>query len=209
MAQRLIVWFAAAVCTALLATYFISTFLYLTPPNPIKARHLAAILRIELPFFSQNWHLFAPNPVRTNQILAGRCRAGAYVTPWKDLTTPLVAGHHRNRLSPMGKLVRPTQDALYLILGRSFDEWRPLVCKRFPTHETCRNNPGRQKAWDLGTYVVQRVVSASCTGVPGVQRVQARILVHEPPPWSRRLEPQDAGTVRYVTLPWMDYAPWR
>jgi hypothetical protein len=209
MAQRLVVALTAAVCTGLLAIYVITTFLYLTPPNPIKARHFPAILRVEHPFFSQNWHLFAPNPVRTNQILAGRCRTGSQVTEWKDLTTPLVAGHHRNRLSPMGKLARPTQDALHLILGRSLDEWKPLVCRRFPEQETCRNNSGRQKAWELGTLVVQRVVSASCTGIRGVRMVQGRILVHEPPPWSRRYESQDRGRIRYVTLPWMDYVHWR
>jgi len=209
MSQKISVWLAAAVCGAVLAIYFTATFLYLTPPNPVKARHLATILRIEHPLFSQNWHLFAPNPVRSNLILAGRCRVGDQTTPWKDLTTPLVAGHHRSRLSPMGKLVRPTQDALYLLLGRSLDEWRPLICKRFPTHESCRNNRGREKAWELGTYVVQRVVSASCAGVAGVQKVQGRIFIHEPPAWSRRNESQEGGRVSYVTLPWMDHVPWR
>lgn len=209
MAQKLGVWLATLVCAGLLGVYFTTTFLYLTPPNPVKARHLATIVRIEHPLFSQNWHLFAPNPIRTNHILAGRCRAGEQVTPWEDLTTPLVAGHHRFRLSPMGKLVRPTQDALYLILGRNHDEWRPLLCKRFPGHESCRNDPGRKKAWELGIYVVQRVVSASCADVPGVQQVQARIFIHEPPPWSRRREAQEWGRVRYVTLPWMDYVRWK
>ncbi len=209
MGRKLSVWLATIACAAVLATYFTSTFLYLTPPNPVKARHLSVIVRIEHPFFSQNWHLFAPHPIRTNLILTGRCRAGDRTTQWKDLTTPLVAGHHRNRLSAMGKLMRPTQDALHLILGRSLDEWRPLVCKRFPAHESCRNDPGRKKAWELGTYVVQRVVSADCASVPGVQKVQARILIHEPPPWSRRYESSEAGTVRYLTLPWMDYVNWR
>lgn len=209
LAQKLSVWVASAFCALVLTIYFTSTFLYLTPPNPIKARHLATILRIEHPLFSQNWHLFAPNPVRTNLILAGRCRAGAEMTPWNDLTTPLVGAQHRNRLSPTGKLARPMQEGLYLILGRSLDEWRPLICRRFPAEERCRNTRGRQKAVELGLYIVQRVVSASCAGLPGVQGVQARIFVHDPPPWSRRDEPQESGRIRYVTLPWMDYINWR
>jgi hypothetical protein len=209
MYRTLPVWFAAVLCAIVLGTYFGATFLYLTPPNPVKARHLETILSIEHPLFSQNWHLFAPNPVRNNVLLAGRCRAGHQPTPWNDLTTPFVAGHHRNRLSRLGKLLRPTQDALYLILGRSLDEWTPLVCKRFPMDERCRNNKGRQKGRELGTYIVQRVVSASCAGVPGVRWVQARIVVHDPPPWSRRHDLQEAGRVRYLTLPWMDYVPWR
>ncbi len=207
MYRKLSVWFAAAVCAVVLGTYFSATFLYLTPPNPVKARHLGTILSVELPLFSQNWHLFAPNPVRSNLLLAGRCGVGSQTTPWTDLTTPFVAGHHRNRFSRLGKLLRPTQDALYLILGRNLDEWRPLVCKRFPTDERCRNDRERQKARELGTYIVQRVVSASCAGVPGVQRVQARIIVHDPPPWSRRHDRQDAGKMRYLTLPWMEYVP--
>lgn len=209
MVQRLSVWLTAAVCGALLAVYVAATFLYLTPPNPVKARHPATLIRIQHPLFAQNWHLFAPNPVRTNVILTGRCRAGDRITPWQDLTTPHLAGHHRSRLSPLGKLIRPTQDALYLILGRSLDEWLPLVCRRFPTHERCRGDPGRQRAWELGTFIVQRVVSASCAALPGVQEVQGRILVHDPPPWSRRHDPPEAGRVRYLTLPWMAYVPWR
>lgn len=109
----------------------------------------------------------------------------------------------------MEKTIRPIQNGLFLLLGRtSWDEWTPLICRKKPDHAICRDNPGRKAAQELGRSVIQRLVSASCADVAGVGDVQARILITQPPPWSRRNEPGEAGQTRYLTYPWMAFVPW-
>ncbi len=194
--------------------YIASTFLYLTPPNPVKLELYPVIYALEQPYFSQNWHLFAPNPVKSNFVLAVRCRLldGA-VTRWHDPVTPLLAAHHRNRLSPMGKVLRVPQHAIFAFLGRSTDEWRSLLCRHKPNTPICRRpDPVTQKQRDLGKFMLHRLSSAACDSLVGTGRstaVQIRILLHKPPPFSQRHLPSEAGSTTYVTLPWLPYLPWQ
>jgi hypothetical protein len=202
-------WLAAAVMGAAFVVYVTSAVIYLAPPNPVSLLHARAVRTLLHPLFSQNWHLFAPNPVRTNLVLTVRCRIDGRVTPWIDPFTPWLAEHHRNRFSPMGKVLRIPQNAMYAVLGRTGDEWRPLICRRTPQAPTCRGeDPAARRQRELGLSVLQRVGSAVCDRVAGgrpVSAVQPRILIHEPPPWSRRALPAEAGSTKYLALPWLPH----
>lgn len=207
-----ILWSTILVLSGLSVVYAVNTFLYLTPPNPVKAVLLPIIYGLQHPLFAQNWHLFAPNPIRTNFVLTVRCRTGDAVTPWRDVTTPLLARHHRNRTSTMGRLLRVQQNAVRLAVGLSPDDWRPLICRRDPTHPSCRGRdaPARARR-EMGRIVLRRVASAACDAAVGrgrAEAVQTRILMHNPPPWSQRQLPAAAGSTRYVTLPWERYEAW-
>lgn len=204
-------WLAAVVMAVVFVAYITTALLYLAPPNPLSLLHAQAIRGLLHPFFSQNWHLFAPNPVRTNLVLTVRCRVGGQVTPWIDPFTPWLARHHRNRVSPMGKMLRIPQNAMFAVLGRSTDEWRPLICRRMPEAPLCRGeDPGSRRQRELGLYVLQRVGSAVCDRAASggqIGGVQPRILIHEPPPWSRRMWPAEAGSTTYLRLPWLPHVP--
>jgi len=206
-------WLAATVMATISAGYVVSALLYLSPPNPVSLLHLPAIRGVLHPFFAQNWHLFAPNPIRMNLVLTVRCEIGGRVTPWLDPFTPWLAQHHRNRFSPMGKMLRIPQNAMFAVLGRSADEWRPLICRRTPEAPLCRGeDPASRRQRDLGLFILRRVSSVVCDRVAGaghVSHVQPRILIHEPPPWSKRMLPADAGSTRYLALPWQAYVAVR
>lgn len=212
MIRVLGLWLAIILLGIPAAGYLANTFLYLTPPNPIKVRLLALINGIEHPLFAQNWHLFAPNPVRTNFVLTARCRFGHTLSDWQDVTTPLLARHHRSRTSPMGRLLRVQQNAIHLVLGWNPDDWRPLVCRRDPRHPLCGGqDPSTIARREMGRIVLRRVASATCSARAGGRRVdavQVRVLIHTPPPWSQRHLPAAAGTTRYLPLPWDAYEPW-
>lgn len=203
---------ALMIVGSLAVVYVTNTFLYLAPANPVKLRHARVIYGIEQPLFSQNWHLFAPNPIKTNFVLAIRCRTRRDVTPWRDPFTPLLVTHHRNRFTPMGKVVRIPLNAIFSFLGRTTDEWRPLICRRQPGRPACRgDDPPTKKQRDLGRFLLQRISSASCDQLVGpghTTAVQVRILIHTPPPFSQRMLPSDRGTTKYLTLPWLSYQPW-
>ncbi len=206
-------WTSAITMAAAAAAYLVITVLYLAPPNPVAVLHMQTINTVMYPFFSQNWHLFAPSPIRTNFILTARCREGDKVTEWQDLSTPMLARHHRDRNSPMGRLLRTQTTAVHQVLGRSSDEWLPLICRRDRTLPVCRGeDQASRRARETALFIINRVASAACDQLIGVGRasaVQGRILVHQPPPWSQRHVPSVAGTTRYVQLPWGDYQAWR
>lgn len=211
--RAIVVWATMVIMASVSAAYAGIAFLYLTPPNPVKAQHLRTLNAIMYPLLSQNWHLFAPNPIRSNFVLTFRCRVGDTVTAWHDATAPMLSRHHRDRNSPMGRLLRPQNTAMHQVVGLTADEWLPLICRRDPNVPFCRGaDEVTRRQRQTGLFVISRVASAGCDSLVGSQRasaVQARILIHQPPPWSRRHLTSEAGTTRYLPLPWDAYQFWR
>ena len=212
MIRTFMAWTSVVVMAVAFLVYVGSAVLYLAPPNPLSLQSLPAIRAILHPFFSQNWHLFAPNPIRSNFVLTVRCRVNGQTSPWHDPFTPLQAQHHRHRFSPMGKVTRVPFNSMLIFLRRSPDEWRPLLCRHVRDHPVCRGeDPASKKQRERGLFLLQRISSAACDELVGPRRsshVQARILIHEPPPWSQRHMPGTAGSTKYLALPWMVYMPW-
>lgn len=213
MARSLLVWIALVIMTLFAGAYVANTFLYLTPPNPVKAQWLPLIIGLAHPLFAQNWHLFAPDPIRTNFVLSARCRTAAGASSWRDITQPMLERHHRDRTSPISRLLRVQQNAIRLYLGFSQDEWRHLLCRRNPRSPACQNeSPQIARQREIGLYLLRRSASEACDRMAGrgqTQAVQMRILVHTPPMWSRRDQPATEGTTRFIPLPWAAYQPGR
>lgn len=213
MVRLLLVWTVLGVMALFAGTYVVNTFLYLTPPNPVKARWLPVITAFAHPLFAQNWHLFAPDPVRTNFVLSVRCRTTAGVSPWRDVTQPMLARHHRGRTSPMSRLLRVQQNAIRMFLGFSQDEWRQLLCRRIPRSPACANeSPQVARQQEVGLYLLRRAASDACDRIAGrgrTQAVQMRILIHTPPMWSQRDRPAAEGATRFIPLPWAAYLSGR
>jgi hypothetical protein len=210
MRRRAVVWACFLILVSGGGAYLANSFLYLTPPNPVKAQWLPLIVGLAHPLFAQNWHLFAPDPVRSNYVLSVRCRSRAGTTPWFDVTQSLLERHHRTRTSPMSRLLRVHQNAIRLALGLSFDEWRQFACRRDPRSTTCRERLGDRARQEAGVYLLRRTASAVCDRVVGpgaTDAVQALILVHTPPPWSRREMPASEGMTRFIRLPWSAHLP--
>ncbi|MGH0951312.1 DUF5819 family protein [Bacillus mycoides] len=86
--------------------HFTFTLLYNFPLNPISNKYNNSIQHYMNPLFRQNWKLFAPNPVSTNNTLYIR---GEYKnengefkkTSWIDASTPFNTVVHNNRLTPL------------------------------------------------------------------------------------------------------------
>jgi uncharacterized protein DUF5819 len=188
--------------------YVCNTVLYLAPPNPVKAQWLPVITALAHPLFVQNWHLFGPDPIRVNYVLAVQCRTRDGVSDWHDVTQPMVTRHHQNRLTPLGRLMRVHQNAIRVFLGLDYDEWRSLACRRDPSSGGCRRQqPVDARRRDIGLRLLRSAARDACDALVGPDRTQAlrmRILMHTPPPWSRRFEAASQGSTEFLPIGWFE-----
>jgi hypothetical protein len=75
------------------------TFLYVAPRNPISAGADKAISSYILPYFDQDWKLFAPDPVKTDPHVLVRAKVvdakgQQQVTSWLDMKLSRVCSPH-------------------------------------------------------------------------------------------------------------------
>jgi hypothetical protein len=80
----------------LLALHFVMTFLYVAPRNAISAYADKGVSSYILPYFDQDWQLFAPDPVKTDPHVLVRAKVVEVngqqrVTSWLDITRPELA----------------------------------------------------------------------------------------------------------------------
>lgn len=86
--SRTLVAVAASVVAAVLGVHLTATFLYNAPSNPVSQRYATQIQGWMQPLFTQNWWLFAPNPLSENVSVQARATlsANGRVTGWFDLS---------------------------------------------------------------------------------------------------------------------------
>jgi hypothetical protein len=205
-----------AVLIAALAVHFTCTLVYLMPPNPMSVRARPVVGSYMEPFFSQNWSLFAPDPVADTRLLLVSCRVeepdgSATETPWANITSPLRAVKSRYRVGPANQLERAQLAPLYMI----FPPGDALIEKVASQNEEhlfdevlAQYEEARRKTLTDGTRLLTRVGSAECDRIHGTGRtreVALRMVTIEPPKFSQRHLPDSAGDTLYVQFPWAPY----
>lgn len=134
--------------TGLLAIHIVVTFLFNAPSNPVKETLRGEIAGYMLPVFDQNWSLFAPNPINSEDTLLIRARIADpeggddRITEWVNATerewtlvhhslapsraSRLSSNLHRRLHSAWDDLSADQQE----IVARDFDampDWSPLA----------------------------------------------------------------------------------
>lgn len=86
--SRALVGGTAAAVVAAVGAHLAATFFYNAPTNPVSQRYSKQIEWWIDPLFTQNWRLFAPNPISENVTVQARASVGpdGFVTGWFDLT---------------------------------------------------------------------------------------------------------------------------
>lgn len=74
--------------------------LYLAPINPTTKHYQSWIEKYMDPIFTQNWHLFAPEPAIASLKINYRCDQNE---KWTDLITPLFEKHKQTLITATGK----------------------------------------------------------------------------------------------------------
>ena len=223
---------APALLAAALCFHFAMTLAYLTPQNPLQLRFARLISGYMNPFFQQNWHLFAPDPITDTRLLMVSCRlhepdGSTTETGWTDITTPYWESHLENRLGPATRLGRSVTGAARMIY--TVDPTSLQMAKKLDQHrvraeagggspetaeaevvDTLRSEVKKEQdaGFQLGKSVLERAGSAHCDSLYGPNRTDAvrmRLAVLKFPRFSRRDLPDSKGELTYYDFDWAPY----
>jgi hypothetical protein len=195
----------------LVALHVTITFFFNAPANPIKDAARGEINGYMQPFFGQNWSLFAPNPINSEDTVLVRARVAddvtgeERVTEWVNATerewtlvhhslapsraSRLSSNLHRRLHDAWGDLSADQQD----IVARDFDampDWQPLAdalidAQGGETSSTVANVVrGDRVATGYATQVARALWG------PDVTAVQFRLQRTPVPRWNDRFEPE-------------------
>jgi hypothetical protein len=186
-----------------LVCHFTLTALYVMPLNPIKMRLQPFLDQTIGTYFPQNWSLFAPNPVSSDEAILVRCLDNAEVeamkasglptTGWQDISTPLWERFQRNRFSAYDRLGRPQSNAVraYMTGGMDLEPWIESCQKG--SEQSCKQIEERLKsARGEAAVMLGKVGSAFCLETAATKdatHVAMRMRQTNGAPWSERYTP--------------------
>lgn len=126
-------------CITLFIAHVIFHVLYLAPVNPATGLYASAVDSYMNTFFSQNWHLFAPEPAIATVNLNYRCDVDGH---WENFLQPLYHEHKSTLITSLGK-----QAYVYQHLTREIYN-----------AEVKKTNPKNLPEWNI----LQRVIADRC-----------------------------------------------
>ncbi|MGW0538387.1 DUF5819 family protein [Streptomyces sp. NPDC003032] len=210
---------AAMATTAVLLFHFSMTALYNTPFNPVQKDLSRVITGYMSPQFSQDWHLFAPDPVDADSGILVRAKVrtqdGQDVTGWTDITTPHIAKVHSQRMWPA------RVDRLPTGVKAQLESWRDPLLEKIRNKNkldqpkgsakggTKAENPPLTVSEKSGRENATRFAQALATSEArrhwgdAVQGIQIRVVSNEYPRFSERHIREVKGKISYYDLDWM------
>ncbi|MFI9153923.1 DUF5819 family protein [Streptomyces sp. NPDC053367] len=196
---------------ALLGFHFLVASLSQAPLSPVKLRYYEAMTEYLHPYFTQNWMLFAPDPLTDDRgILArARCTDGT-VTHYYDVTTPAIRSTQDSRFFPprTARLISSTlqqlnqSDPVLSRIRETEKEKKKPVLPLLPAERTSRVEAERF----LARYSLTKMPDV-CDG--RAEQIQIRVYYHEMPPWSQRKKPATEGKVSAQDLKWLKVSDLR
>lgn len=142
MGSKLELWkkrmlnFALILMSIFTVVHFSIIALHAGPINPISAKLQPFLNTYVIPFFYQNWHLFAPDPITTNFRLFAQVRyieAGEdepVESPWIDVMTPLLEKNEETLFSPHNRMVRLGLGYVHALQLGGYDELTYKILKK-------------------------------------------------------------------------------
>lgn len=193
MNPRSILFLATAgVLILLLIVHTLLVVLSLTPDNPVKKQYQDRIQGYMDPLFTQNWKLFAPNPVSQHRSLAAQARivdprtGKTTESEWLDLSQPLIKQKQQNRLSSEALVTR------YIISG---------------IRDYHHRNEGRKQN---GEKMLQRAASTALQQQwpeQEIQEIRFRTILQSVPPFDERHRDDDSMQREYHESEWLPFTP--
>ena len=207
--QKIIVIFLSAI----LLMHFSIIMLSVIPPNPIFTKHKKIIDSYTYPLFTQNWHLFAPNPITKNYTVYIQAKVQdknskeILTTDWIDTSTPLVVENKKNPISPINRLVRiPTgvqdqmhiQDETFLqYVNKKENTKNDEMIKKI---EKSIDKRGQEILQRFGNSVATKYIDSS-----KIKEVRVKWIIEDPVPFSKKDDKNYKTDTSAVTFDWKPY----
>lgn len=203
----------ATVLLGLLAFHLAATVLYLTPPNPIRIALHRPLDRYMLPYFSQSWRLFAPEPGGTDGTVLVECRSatadGMQESGFFDITTPLLEHRYRHRFSPGLLLARAHKPRLFLLANPMHEAIRRYGLPSAVIEEArTALDAAAKRRFEAGKAHLYRIASSACDrrlGAGNTKEVRARYLSRKVPAYGERGSIPREEETRVYELGWAPY----
>jgi hypothetical protein len=183
----------AVLFVGILTHHLVQTLLYLMPPNPLKNSVADSVKDYMVPFFSQNWHLFSPNPGKTYVRLEVQCPKFSSSDRWMDIEQDRQNFHEWTRISGTSKVL-----AYYRTLGDTL--WKRSVshftaCLKDGTMDgkSCYANSVHQIKQSPLFEVAQQYALKACEEPEGGS-VPLRVTQYSPVAFSKRTQAENATT---------------
>jgi|GEM_PF-1684450 len=180
-----------------LVVHFSLTLAYVLPMNPAKASIEPTLQKTIGRFFSQNWSLFAPDPVSSNLSMSAVCMTPDEAASalngefpehrWVDLSTPLWHRFQQSRFSAYDRLARPITAWLRTYSGGS--------AKTQQQARACRKGHQRScEAYEANISVERDVAARRLANVGGA--------------YCRDIDPSGTWTAVGIALTERNAVPW-
>src|SRR5262249_22355260 len=184
------------------------TFLFVAPRNLISAAADNVIGSYMLPYFNQDWRLFAPDPAKTDPHLLVRARVvdatgQQQVTPWLDITEPELA-RVRGHLLP-DRVSRPTPKVAASLSAAAA---RREQARADPQQQPPIPEETPQEKLNAAYARVLASRAARAQWGEQVREIQIRLLGHIPPapPFAGSPPTNDPEVIQH-DLPWSPAQP--
>ncbi|MGW7073660.1 DUF5819 family protein [Streptomyces sp. NPDC054855] len=174
---------------ALLAVHFTASALSQAPLSPAKMRYYDTVSAYLEPYFTQNWMLFAPDPLTDDRgILARAACPDGKVTPEYDVTSAYIEKAQSSRFFPsrMSRLVTSNiqqlspRDEVLDRMRRSERNDKKPVTPLLPHEKKSRG----EAVTFLSRYALDQMPAGVCSGKP--EKIQIVMYLRKLPPWSQR-----------------------
>ncbi|MFV2117201.1 DUF5819 family protein [Streptomyces sp. Act-28] len=202
---------------ALLGAHFALAAFSQTPLSPAKVKLAAPVNEYLHPYFSQNWMLFAPDPLAADQgvIARGRCEDGE-VTPYRDVTGPFIKQAQDSRFFP-SRMSRIVSNGIQQY--NATDELMRRLRSQEKTEAETQRDESEEAKGDLlpltpfekrtRAQAVQFLSRFAWTQMPQAcgngqspEEVQVRMYIRTLPPWSERDNPRAKDDLELFDFPW-------
>lgn len=214
--SKLAIGFTGLATAGMLTFHFTMTLLYVEPANPFRDQVQSFVEGYMTPYFTQNWHLFAPLPEEPSKHLGVVCRfaePGVPDTEVIDVTAPHYEHFQRYRLSASQRIIRsqvyplmlvhPEKDSVTLKLEKLGEDG--TEAERALVQVLQANAEDNHQA---GLRLLSRAASAECERrFPDAQMSEVHVLYYHEhaPKFSERNDPEAKGQVVSMDYGWQPY----
>ncbi|WP_146242605.1 DUF5819 family protein [Curtobacterium sp. MCPF17_047] len=191
----------AATGVAVAGTFGACALVLAGPVTPIKF-DVAPVTSLLNPHLSQNWQLFAPDPISDERGVVARVRCQGEATDWTDISSSAIARTQSSRFFP-DRESRIVSNALVERFAQ--DD----ISKRLETRgkeDLVPSDVGTERRAErvLARYAALRVLCPSAMNADDQpSAVQLRFVVQSLPPWSKRSDDAARAEPRITDSEWI------